>query len=202
MQQENTRQQCLGHLVSQAVTCYSLMCLCWLTCAILMMQGMLRAANQVTGTPAYMALELLEAGGREVSQTVSTELQSLMYCFIYSATRHKLHWAHRAKIDAVDMKALPFVSNRYFESKVLSRIPDVSLRSVAVKLRKLFDLGNSNRPQVSVQPIGCLRACQNINNKQLFNNKQISCICMCFTHTHTICAVECSSCRENRGAIL
>ena len=45
--------------------------------------------GEITGTPQFIARPLL---GRLRVPSLDTEVESLMYCFLYAATRDRLHW--------------------------------------------------------------------------------------------------------------
>jgi hypothetical protein len=86
------------------------------------------------GTPAFMALSAL----RGQRQSVSSELESAFYVFLFWATRGGLRWARapRHAPDAVDRKWAGMTLR--FHDKVLGRIPEHELRQAAVRLRELF----------------------------------------------------------------
>lgn len=104
---------------------------------------------QVTGTPAFMSLAVMNAE----HQSVSTELESLLYSMLYAATKGKLHWGGYLHFDpaAYDAKVAAMVSNDRFESKVVSRIDDILLRNVARSIRSLFFAGGRYMKGVQVE---------------------------------------------------
>eukprot|EP00898_Chlorokybus_atmophyticus_P006879 jgi/Chlat1/7192/Chrsp57S06755 len=87
-----------------------------------------------TGTPLFMAITTLQ----KRPQTVSSELESALYVFLYWATQGGLHWrkAPLGYPSAIDSKWTAMTL--LFEDKVLSRIDSDQLRRVARKLRDLF----------------------------------------------------------------
>eukprot|EP00898_Chlorokybus_atmophyticus_P006878 jgi/Chlat1/7191/Chrsp57S09130 len=87
-----------------------------------------------TGTPLFMAITTLQ----KRPQTVSSELESALYVFLYWATQGGLHWrkAPFGFPSAIDSKWTAMTL--LFEDKVLSRIDSDQLRRVARKLRDLF----------------------------------------------------------------
>ena len=73
-------------------------------------------------------------------QSESTELESLLYSMLYAATKGKLHWGAYLHTDSAarDVKLAAMVVDDEFESVVVSRIDDLSLKSVAKCVRALF----------------------------------------------------------------
>ena len=92
--------------------------------------------NPITGTPQFIALSRL----RGQPATLATELESLAYCFMYSATECRLHWSHAVlgTPHAIDMKAAAMAWPEYFEQVVIERIPAQTLHQPARRLRELF----------------------------------------------------------------
>ena len=89
--------------------------------------------NPITGTPQFIALSRLQ----RQPATLATELESLAYCFMHSATEYRLHWSH-AVLDtphAIDMKAAAIAWPEYFEQVVIKR---TTLHQPARRLRELF----------------------------------------------------------------
>ena len=135
----------------------SLLTACWnlnaLMHAFLWLQdGQLRNASSITGTPQFMALSLISQA-HDISQTASTDLESLFYTFLWCATYHKLHWKHGGfgEVAAHDAKGFAMVSDIMFSDKVLSRIPADGLKAVAKRFRILFYPNDINLPKVTVQ---------------------------------------------------
>lgn len=95
------------------------------------------ACKDITGHPEFIALSLLHGGG---PASVATELESLLYCFLWYATRDRLHWKHarRGTPSEVDSKAAVMHTERLFEDKVIARIEDRRLHKPARALRLLF----------------------------------------------------------------
>ncbi len=68
-----------------------------------------------------------------------SELESLMYCFLFTATGNQLHWKRAAGLTtARDAKGYAMQVPEAFERKVLERIADPGLKQMAVKLQQLF----------------------------------------------------------------
>ena len=87
-----------------------------------------------------MALALLADPQQHPKQSLTTELESLFYSFLFVATADKLHWKH-APFDAAaafDSKHSPMVSPTRFEEKVVSRIYLPALQSLARTMRDFF----------------------------------------------------------------
>ena len=102
----------------------------------------------VTGTPDFMAVEVLES----TAQAASSDLESLMYCFLYVATRGHLPWK-----DLPRCKRAPAIYAKYscmakeslFRSEVADYIRESSLVPIAKKLRGLFFKDAEYQPTVS-----------------------------------------------------
>jgi len=94
------------------------------------------SASETTGTPAFMSLAVLSGQ----PQSESTELESLLYSMLFAATKGKLHWGAYLHTDSAarDVKLAAMVVDDEFESVVVSRIDDLSLKSVAKCVRALF----------------------------------------------------------------
>ena len=101
-------------------------------------------ANQLTGTPEFIALPRL--AGQPAS--LATELESLVYCFLYMATDFCLHWKKAAydTTEAYDFKAAPMGIANYFDKKIVERIHDAGLHPIARKLRELISPGRVGEP--------------------------------------------------------
>ena len=99
------------------------------------------------GTPQFMSLSLLLDG----TQNLSTELESLMYVFLYIATGARLVWKPY-RHDQRGARAVKMMSMTYeFESDVLSRIEDPMCSAAAINLQRLFFPSNQLCRDVSVQ---------------------------------------------------
>ena len=95
-----------------------------------------------------MAVEVLESA----AQAASSDLESLMYCFLYVATR-----AHHPWKDLPQCKQAPAIYAKYscmakesiFCSEVADHIKESSLVPIAKKLRGLFFKDAKYQPTVS-----------------------------------------------------
>ena len=98
------------------------------------------SVSEITGTPQFMALALLQHPEKRPEQNLDTELESLGYSLLYAAIADKLHWKHAAfgSPGAFDSKHNPMTWPPYFCEKVVSRIYLPPLRSFACEMRDLF----------------------------------------------------------------
>lgn len=104
------------------------------------------AASERTGTPAFLAVAVLE--GQQ--QSVGSDLESLLYSLMYIAMERALPWLGLLGRAAVDRKIACMTSNQLFSSKVLDKIPSITLRKVVAELRQLFFLAGDYRSDVSI----------------------------------------------------
>ncbi len=75
----------------------------------------------------------------DLRATLQTELESLMYCYLFAATKDLLHWKHADAIpDSYNAKAAAMGTYAVFREKVLARISDAGLRQAAQRLQALF----------------------------------------------------------------
>ena len=102
-------------------------------------------ASDITGTPAFMSLAVLN----DEPQRESTELESLLYS-MYATTGAKLPWGAYVQFGPVayGMKEAAMFSDQSFKGEVLARIDDAGLRSTASSLRALFFSGGTYRQDV------------------------------------------------------
>ena len=122
-------------------------------------EGRLVGAPSHTGTPLFMAISTLMGH----MQTVSSDLESALYVFLYWATKGGLHWkaALLDSVDAVDRKWSAMTLG--FE-KLLEKIEDDkegTLKKAARSLQKLFfgDVSNgSGQYNTKVTPAKFLAA--------------------------------------------
>ena len=98
------------------------------------------AGRHVTGTPLYMAPELLYNMNDAPLQSISTDLESLFYSFLQVATAGKLHGKY-AEPDSpleYDAKYTAMVCDWVLMEKVMGRIYLQSLRQPASDLERLL----------------------------------------------------------------
>ena len=98
-----------------------------------------------------MGCELLMSG----TQTLSTELESLMYTFFHAATAGKLYWQHFPDRAALDPKMSTMLCRDLFEERVSWKIENEGLRRKARALRSLFFSGGEYSTEV-MAPSFCL----------------------------------------------
>ena len=68
---------------------------------------------------------------------LSSELESLMYCFLYAATQDQLHWKHSTSIaEAFNAKGVAMRVPDVFQDKVLCRV-EPELKGIAASLQEL-----------------------------------------------------------------
>lgn len=97
--------------------------------------------HEITFTLQFVAQSRLVAQGKTAD--LATELESLMYCFLFVATKDQLHWKHCDDLfTAWSAKAAAMCTARNFGDKVLPRINEPELRGVARRLQNLFDDGS------------------------------------------------------------
>ena len=103
----------------------------------------------VTGTLDFMAVEVLEG----TAQAASSDLESLMYCFLYVATRGHLPWKglpRYTRAPAIYAKYSCVAKESLFHSEVAIHIRESSLVPIAKNLRSLFFRDDKDVPR-SVQ---------------------------------------------------
>lgn len=99
-----------------------------------------------------MALRLLSDRSPRPVQNLATELESLFYTFLFSATADRLHWKHSILGSyAFAMKYASMANADEFELKLIKRIYLHPLRQVARELRSLFFKGTDLPAQVDRQ---------------------------------------------------
>ena len=92
---------------------------------------------RLTFTLQFVAIARLEEN--KTPPTLGSEQESVMYSFLYAATKDLLHWKHDiSPPEALNAKDRAMRLPDAFERKVLARIDDAGLRDVARKLQSLF----------------------------------------------------------------
>ena len=93
--------------------------------------------HQITFTLQFVALPRLDDLRKPTD--IHTELESLMYCFLFAVTKDSLHWKHCDAIpDAYNAKAAAMCVPAIFNAKVVARIIEPELKDVAQRLQQLF----------------------------------------------------------------
>eukprot|EP00891_Asterochloris_glomerata_P009098 jgi/Astpho2/9098/fgenesh1_pg.00133_%23_93_t len=108
----------------------------------------------VTGTPDFMAVEVLEGA----AQAASSDLESLMYCFLHVATQGRLPWKdlpRHTRAPAIYAKYSCMAKKSLYHSKITAHIREPSLVPIAKSLRGLFFRDDKYEPML-------LRASQHI----------------------------------------
>ncbi|KAK9835594.1 hypothetical protein WJX74_003739 [Apatococcus lobatus] len=92
---------------------------------------------KLTFSLQYVAIARLEYN--MLPPTLRSELESVMYTFLYAATKDLLHWKHDiSPVEALNAKDRAMRLPDVFNSKVLARVGDAGLRDVARKLQSLI----------------------------------------------------------------
>ena len=106
--------------------------------------------HDITFSLQYVAVSRLENPQEPAS--LATELESLMYCFLFAATKNQLHWKHQDSIIAAHgVKFACMARMNLFQDKVIYRIQDSKLQQVAVRLQELFFGISMPRPAITLQ---------------------------------------------------
>ena len=101
----------------------------------------------VTGTQDFMAVEVLDG----TAQAASSDLESLMYCFLYMATGGHLPWRDSPRYTraAIFAKYSCMAKSSLFHSQVADLIRESSLVAIAKKLRGLIFKDENYEPMVT-----------------------------------------------------
>ena len=88
------------------------------------------------------------------AQTASSDLESLMYCFLYVATQGDLPWARMGHTTirgapATFAKLACMTQSRLFDDKIAVHLGEPSLKAIARTLRGLFFPEDKYQPHVS-----------------------------------------------------
>ena len=142
----------MGHMLKPCLSCVGISSTV-LPCAAHMgiVIHILQVAVHInSGTPAFMAIEVLEGK----AQTTSSDLESLMYCFLSVATGGHLIWKD---LPHIRPKERPAIHTKYtcmsragdFDSYIVGHIEESSLVPIAKSLRALFFKDATYEPTVS-----------------------------------------------------
>ena len=83
------------------------------------------------------------------AQTASSDLESLMYSFLYLATQGQLPWAHLPQTDAMFAKSGCMTQSRLFDREIAVWVKEPSLKATTETLRGLFLVKQPSKPCVS-----------------------------------------------------
>ena len=106
-----------------------------------------------------MAVEVLEGA----AQAASSDLESLMYCFLHVATQGRLPWKdlpRHTRAPAIYAKYSCMAKKSLYHSKITAHIREPSLVPIAKSLRGLFFRDDKYEPMVSASDfIAALKRC-------------------------------------------
>ena len=120
-----------------------------------------------------MAVEVL----RGDAQTASSDLESLMYSFLYVATQGKLPWGPMTHdpSSALYAKLACMTDPRLFDAKVVYHIGEPRLKAIAKNLRGLLLESGMHPLPVQVGSLQRLRCLLEIRSICVFQVRLISC---------------------------
>ncbi|KAK9805547.1 hypothetical protein WJX72_004494 [[Myrmecia] bisecta] len=100
--------------------------------------------GRTTGTPLFMALDVMKHG----KHSIGTELETVLYLIIFILGKGVVTWCHTAADDHLATSIRAGAMTVDFQDKVLARVPS-SCHQWLTRLRNLFFSNNSYDPSVT-----------------------------------------------------